>query len=419
MFLGPYPPRSVVQVSILLGLSALLTGCGSSIVPFSNSESKTPATSAPAIVTQPTSLTVPIGLEAVLSVAVSGDGSMTAHWSRNGVEIPDSATTSYVTPAITASDTGASYTFTVSNSMGTATSQPAVLSVAARAPQNGDLRFQQVDSLATVNGYTPFQSGVIPGRGGAIFSMYSGTPIWMESNDCGANPEIPGVACPWEYSANSLPTGVAPLATAYFGDFYTNFQNDLATGEFPSTKFGGGPIVGSNNVITSLTISNVNNIFAISYNQNGTGGFDLAQHSISPESIQDAATQEGQAGRVITALAFDSGQLVYLSYGWTGNSTTVYETLTATATFATVPDVASSLAAQGYILTAMGGDDANGLVLVGTRVKGDTLPRPILVASGEQRTQIEQQIQQQGYAIVGMVETQGGNMDSLSEIAER
>ena len=67
----------------------------------------------------------------------------------------------------------------------------------------------------------------------------------------------------------------------------------------------------------------------------------------------------------------------------------------------------------------MGGDDANGLVLVGTRVKGDTLPRPILIASGENRAQIEQQIQQQGYAIVGVVETQGGNIDSLSEIAER
>ncbi len=401
-------------------MAGLLTGCGVSVVPSSTfSQSKAPATSVPAIVAQPASVTVPIGLEAVLSVQVSGDGTMTGHWSRNGVSVPDSSTTSYVTPAISAADSGTAYTFTVSNSMGTATSQPATLTVAARAPQDGDLRFQQVDSLATVNGYTNFQSGTIPGRGGAIFSMYSGTPIWMESNDCGATPEVPGVACQWDYSANSLPSGVPPLATAYFGDFYTNFQNDLAVGEFPSTKFGGGAILGSNNVITSLTISNVNNIFAISYNQNGTGGFDLAQHSITPEAIQASATQEGQTGRVITALAFDSGKLVYLSYGWSGDTTTVYETLTATATFATAPDVAKSLAAQGYIITALGGDDANGLILVGTRVKGDTLPRPILIASGEQRAETLQQIQQQGYAIVGMVETQGGNIDSLSVIAER
>jgi hypothetical protein len=35
-----------------------------------------------------------------------------------------------------------------------------------------------------------------------------------------------------------------------------------------------------------------------------------------------------------------------------------------------------SLAAQGYIITAIGGDPTNGLLLVGTRVKGDTMPRP-------------------------------------------
>ena len=35
-----------------------------------------------------------------------------------------------------------------------------------------------------------------------------------------------------------------------------------------------------------------------------------------------------------------------------------------------------SLAAQGYIITAIGGDPTDGLLLVGTRLTGDTMARP-------------------------------------------
>jgi hypothetical protein len=241
----------------------------------------------------------------------------------------------------------------------------------------------------------------------------------MESNDCGSIPSDSGITCDWQYATNYLPDGAGPIATVYFADYYSNFESDLSAGEFPSSQFGGGPILAGDNVITSLAVSTVNDLFAISYIQNTTGGFDLAQHTIAPAQMQAAAEQEGQASRVITAVAFSSGQIVYLSYGWTGDTATVFETQTAIATFATAPSVAASLAAQGYTLTAMGGDDADGLVLVGTRVKGDTLARPVLIAAGATRAATEAQIQQQGYAIVGAVETVAGDPTTLSVIAER
>ena len=73
---------------------------------------------------------------------------------------------------------------------------------------------------------------------------------------------------------------------------------------------------------------------------------------------------------------------------------------TATATFDTVSSVAQQLAADGYIITAMGGTAADGILLVGTRVQGDTTPRPMLIvdlASGGNTATLKDQ----GYAVVG------------------
>jgi hypothetical protein len=73
----------------------------------------------------------------------------------------------------------------------------------------------------------------------------------------------------------------------------------------------------------------------------------------------------------------------------------------ATASFTSVGTAATTLASQGYIITAIGGDATNGIVLVGTRVQGDTLPRQILVEpSFTAQTAL---IYTQGYALVGVV----------------
>jgi hypothetical protein len=60
---------------------------------------------------------------------------------------------------------------------------------------------------------------------------------------------------------------------------------------------------------------------------------------------------------------------------------------------------ASALAQQGYILTAIGGDTTNGFLLVGTRVQGDTMPRPFKAVTTPTED-VNALLWSQGYALV-------------------
>ena len=83
---------------------------------------------APTITTQPVSQTIASGKTATFSVAATGSTPMTYQWSKGGVAISGATTSSYTTPAMTA---GAQFTVTVANSAGSATSNPATLTVTA------------------------------------------------------------------------------------------------------------------------------------------------------------------------------------------------------------------------------------------------------------------------------------------------
>lgn len=61
---------------------------------------------------------------------------------------------------------------------------------------------------------------------------------------------------------------------------------------------------------------------------------------------------------------------------------------------------AASLAAQSYIITASGrADDDGDVLLVGTRVQGDALPRPLMSGQGLATATA----MQQGYSIVAVI----------------
>jgi len=126
----------------------------------------------------------------------------------------------------------------------------------------------------------------------------------------------------------------------------------------------------------------------------------MEQNSIPPADLQSSATQDGAAGRVIPAISVDGGNVTYLAYAWQADTTTVYEVQVATASTAQAPTAAAGLAAQGYIVTAIGQADSLGnLYLVGTRVQGDTMARPFIASPGGSQAQL----MQQGYAIVGVI----------------
>jgi Abnormal spindle-like microcephaly-assoc'd, ASPM-SPD-2-Hydin len=76
---------------------------------------------------------VTAGQTASFSVAAAGTTPLAYQWQRNGTAIGGATSSSYVTPALTTSDSGAQFTVVVTNSAGSATSGAAVLTVNAAA----------------------------------------------------------------------------------------------------------------------------------------------------------------------------------------------------------------------------------------------------------------------------------------------
>ena len=89
----------------------------------------TAAPVAPSIATQPTSKTVTAGQPATFSVTATGTAPLAYQWRRNGGDINGANSASYTIPATTASDNGAQFAVTVSNSVSSATSNAATLTV--------------------------------------------------------------------------------------------------------------------------------------------------------------------------------------------------------------------------------------------------------------------------------------------------
>lgn len=86
-------------------------------------------TTAPAITTQPASLTVSVGQTATFTVVATGNPAPTYQWKKNGTDIAGATSASYTTPATVSGDNGASFTVVVTNSAGTVTSSAAILTV--------------------------------------------------------------------------------------------------------------------------------------------------------------------------------------------------------------------------------------------------------------------------------------------------
>ena len=86
---------------------------------------------APAITTQPTSRTVPVGASTTFSVAASGTAPLGYQWRRNGANIAGATAASYTLGPVAQADNGARFSVVVSNSAGSATSAEAVLTVTA------------------------------------------------------------------------------------------------------------------------------------------------------------------------------------------------------------------------------------------------------------------------------------------------
>ncbi|MGC9224627.1 MAG: immunoglobulin domain-containing protein [Terracidiphilus sp.] len=343
----------------LLCAFALLAGCGSG--PAQGSGSNPPPTQAPAITTQPASQIVPIDRAATFSVAATGSWPLSYQWSRNGQAIPGATSSSYTTPQVALADSGSTFQVTVSNSRGSVTSSAVTLTAGARAPAIGDVRYllwQQVTIPWPPS--DGFDGGEMP-PSQYIFAHALGAPLTL------------GMACDWVFSVLDLPPTMNGFAMYY--------QEDANTLDTPWASWLQS-VVAPNDVIISIDMGEDQlcpQMAAAWVATTPPGQFDFRLEEVTPNQVQATVAADGAEGRIVTATVFDdaAGKVVLISYGWQGDTTTVYEAQTVIAKPQDVVSQAYNLGNMGYFISAFGGNTNDGYVLVGMRVKGDTLPREI------------------------------------------
>ncbi len=357
---------------LFAGVVLLATGCASVTGNAFLNPGKTPPGDGGTgikIESQPASLTVPIGRPATFTVEATGKSALTYQWSRNGVDIDGAIGASYTVPAVAQGDSGALYQVTLSNISESTTSSAAKLIAGPRAPKQGDLRlllFQQ----ATAPGLgVNAEASDISTNTAELFPSAIGSPLEIGSSGiC-----TPGVAykCGWNFFVEYLPATQNGLNMQYQGRAYENFDGDLQW------------IAAPNVVITSVDLEPANDAYAAAWVfTQQAGGFDFRREIVAPADVAATVAQDATENRVVTAISFDAqGQANLFSYGWNGDTTTAYETKALIAKADDVVDQATCLAKDGYVISAFGGNDTDGYILVGTRVHGDNLPRTLTVTT--------------------------------------
>ena len=362
--------RNIHPVWLVILTASLCTGCGTQA-------GSSPTPTAASIVVEPVSQTVPLGNAASFSVGAVGSGTLRYQWYENGQQIPSATDASYTTAAVSAEDNGEKFTVQVSNTVNIVTSTQAVLNVGPRSPAAGDLRFQEVDTPDEAEQGNPadtFTDGVVPGYLTQVTNA-TGSPLELG----GACVAGSAYDCIWRVWSTTLPPGQNGLDFYTYSDAYSNFDSDLSKGVVGTYQFAGA----TNNVITSLDLEPGSSSYAMTWVKASNGGstFNMQRQVVTPGTVGATVAADAQQGRVVTALSFDddTGDVDLISYTWQNDTSTIYDTLVLSSLPSDVASTASTLAGDGYIITAFGGNTNDGYLLVGTKVKGDTLPRPLLV----------------------------------------
>jgi hypothetical protein len=121
--------RCAVPMAALL-LAGLFAGCGSNSTDVAlASITVTTTLAAPAIATQPAAQSVAVEQAATLTVSATGGGTLAYQWRRGGAAIAGATAATYTIAAAAVTGAG-SYDVVVTNSAGSVTSAPALVSVA-------------------------------------------------------------------------------------------------------------------------------------------------------------------------------------------------------------------------------------------------------------------------------------------------
>jgi cysteine-rich repeat protein len=140
---------------------------------------------APSIISQPTSQSIAVGATATFSVTVSGTGPFSYQWRKNGTPISGATNASYTTPVAVADDSGSQYTVTVTNTTGSITSSAAVLTVTSNRPPVATINTPTSGALYSAGTNISFSgSATDPDQGNLSASALSWT-VLFHHNDVG------------------------------------------------------------------------------------------------------------------------------------------------------------------------------------------------------------------------------------------
>lgn len=232
----------------------------------------------------------------------------------------------------------------------------------------GDLRFKGVGQSLHLE---PIPATPLPSFASISYSSAYASPLELGGVTC-SNPVDPTGGCTWNYAV-AASAAQSPLSTTAL--FLSNPVSDLSR-----------VVPLPNQVIDSLEIQTTYNTFALSATSNATDAtatFTPTLQHLSTSSLAAAIAQAGAAGQVATALAPDSPTTAYVYlYSWQSDSGSHYETTVSTVSFDTLAATAATLAQQGYVLTACGGNNSVGFTLVGTRLAGTSKPRTLTALTG-------------------------------------
>jgi hypothetical protein len=238
----------------------------------------------PSITTQPASQTVTAGQSASFSVAATGTAPLSYQWQKNGGVISGATSSSYTTPATTTSDNGSQFTVVVSNSAGSATSNPALLTVNSPA--------SQLTAAPTSANFGNVVTGTSASQPVSLTNNGSAAITISQAIVSGTGFSITGLAIPTTIAANSSTTFNAVFAPTSAGavtgalSVVSNASNSpltmplSGTGVAPSYLLGANPttlgfgnvnVGGNSSLSATLTNSGNSNVTISSVTASGAG----------------------------------------------------------------------------------------------------------------------------------------------------
>jgi hypothetical protein len=318
------------------------------------------AAGAPSITAQPANQTVTASQTATFTVVASGTAPLTYQWNRNGTAIAGATSSSYTTLATTSSDNGSQFTAFVSNSVGSATSNAATLSVTTPAslqittPQlpGGTVAGPYSVTLAASGGSTPYS-----------WSLSSGQlPSGLSLNPAGSISGTPTLAGSFPFTVQVKDAATRSASANFSINIATPTPTvNITSPANGSTVSGTVSVKGSASDTVSLSSVQVSVDGGPFSNASGTNNwnFDLDTSSLSNGSHSLTAQANDVAGNSATS----SPLTLVVNNGTVANNCTLYASASGndgnSGTSPSAPKTfrgAANAAQPGAVVCVLGGN---------------------------------------------------------------